>query len=118
MIGVRWARLKIQGFVPSPRLVVLGMHEKRPNADDIGSGGSFVQSILDKLPAQAVPLLALVDRKTSEENYGHRIPGQPLADPSRGGGVFHCSCREAVICNHSWPPTDDIGPGAVGVLVF
>lgn len=97
MIGVRWARHKPQVSVPVPRFVVLGMDKKCPNSDDFGSGRSFFQRILDECLSQAAPLLALVDSKTGKENYGHRIPPQPLANPLGRVGVFHCSRRETVV---------------------
>ena len=63
--GVLRARLELQSFIPSPRLVVLGMDEKRPNAGDVGGRGGPEQSVLDKRLAQAASLRCRCPRKTA-----------------------------------------------------
>ena len=62
MIGIRRARLELQGFVPTPRLVVLGMDEKCPNTGDVGGCGGSEQCVLDERLAQASSLPGQVDR--------------------------------------------------------
>ena len=56
MIGIRGARLELQGFVPASRLVVLSMDEKCPNTGDVGGCGGSEQCVLDERLAQASSL--------------------------------------------------------------
>ena len=48
VIGIRGARLELQGFVPAPRLVVRGMDEQCPNTGDVGGCGGSEQCVLDE----------------------------------------------------------------------
>ena len=53
------ARLELQGFVPSPSLLVLGMYEERPDAGDFGGFGRSEQRVLGSpspLPLRIVPV--------------------------------------------------------------
>ena len=93
------------------------MDEKCPNTGDVGGCGGSEQCVLDERLAQASSLPGQVDRETGKEHHRDWMPGQPLADPERCGGVFDCSGRQAVVGEHRQSSAGDIGPGAIGVLV-
>ena len=75
------------------------------------------QGVLDERLAQAASLLGSVDREAGEEHHGNRMPGQPLAAPSRRVGAFHRSRREPVTGKHRRSPAGDVGADALGFLV-
>ena len=118
VIGIRGARLELQGFVPAARLVVLGMDEKCPNTGDVGGGGGSEQCVLEEAPSPG-----LVLAKSGRPRDGQEAsPGSGAGPaPCRLGEVrsrmFDCSRRKAVVGEHRQSPAGDIGPGAVGLLV-
>ena len=81
------------------------------------AAGGSEQCVHHEGLAQASFLAGQVDRETGTEHHRDRVPGQPLADAERCGGMFDCSRRKAVVGVHRRSPADDMGPGAVGLLV-
>ena len=111
------ARLELQGFLPDPSFIVLGMHEERPDAGDLGGFGRSEQRVLDQCLAQPLSLTRPAHREAGEKHDGDRISGQALAHPGRGVGRLDGACCKTVVPDHSPSPADSISTSASGALV-
>jgi hypothetical protein len=109
--------LEPESPVEGLRLLVLGVDEQRPTADDVRGLGGAEDRIPEESSAESFPLLAAIDCETSQQNDGNGVIALTLGDAEWGIVPADGTGSESVMAGHAIPSCCHIGPRRLAPMV-
>lgn len=115
-VGRRGDEIEFQ--IKAPRLFILRMHCKRPDASDVGRLKRAQHRVFEQRLAHALAVPAMVYGETREQHDGNRMARQTFGQALRRVVAYHMADSKSVIADDGIPCDTEICLGCACLLIL